>query len=477
MRAATFYRWFVPGIVAPLGERLERPLWTTARRLAELQWSAPEDVEARALSRLKTLLEHATRHVPHYRDLFACTGLDPRDITSLADLARVPVTTKLELRTGFPERTTAPNLPDSRRQRMMTSGSTGLPFEFYWDRQAAPILAGTYLFWLGWSGTAIWHTRIVIASPSYFYNRITPRRPLRRLAARAILGERSVSLPADELTTARFRALVETITARGPYFIRGYPRSIAGLAAALAEEDMPLASDPRTVITLAETLTPANVETIRRGLRARAVSSYSAWEVPQIAHSCPDNPETHHVNAERVIVRVVRDDGSDAAHGEAGRVLLTDLSNYVMPFINYAPGDRAVAGARCACGRGLPTLARLEGRDSEVIRTPQGREITGGLLGQLLTFVIGIIPYVWEYQVVQTAPDAVTLRIVPTPRFTPAFGVTLRRELESFLAPGMAVTVECVDGIPLEPSGKRLIIKTEVGHPGPAVVRSDAGPG
>jgi phenylacetate-CoA ligase len=182
------------------------------------------------------------------------------------------------------------------------------------------------------------------------------------------------------------------------------------------------------------------------------------------------------VNAERVIVRVARDDGSDALPGEAGRVLLTDLTNYVMPFINYAPGDRAVAGAPCACGRGLPTLARLEGRDSEVIRTPQGREITGGLLGQLLTFVIGIIPYVWEYQVVQTAPDAVTLRIVPTPRFTPAFGATLRRELESFLAPGVAVTVERVDGIPLEPSGKRLIIKSEMGQPAPSPVRSSAGP-
>jgi phenylacetate-coenzyme A ligase PaaK-like adenylate-forming protein len=477
MSAATFYRWFVPHIVAPLGERLEQPLWTTVRRLAELQWSTAADVEARALSRLKALLQHAGRHVPHYHDLFARTGLDPRDITSLTDLGRVPVTTKVELRRGFPEKTTARNLPESRRQRMMTSGSTGLPFEFYWDREANPILAGTSLFWLGWAGTAVWHTRIVIASPSYFYNRITPRRPLRRLAARAILGERTVSLPSDELTTARFRALVEEITTRGPYFIRGYPRSIAGLAAALSEEGTPLASAPRTVITLAETLTAANVDTIRRGLHARAVSSYSAWEVPQIAHSCPDNPETHHVNAERVIVRVVRDDGTDAAHGEAGRVLLTDLTNYVMPFINYAPGDRAVAGAPCACGRGLPTLDRLEGRDSEVIRTPEGREITGGLLGQLLTFVIGIIPYVWEYQMVQTAPDAVTLRIVPTPRFTAAFGATLRRELESFLAPGVAVTLECLDGIPLEPSGKRLIIKSEMGRPEPSPVRSSTGPG
>ena len=454
------YRWFVPRVVAPLGERLGHPLWTAAHRLAERQWDTPHALQTRALSRLQPLLEHAARHVPHYRDLFAGAELHPHDVKSVADLARVPISTKLELRAGFPASTTAENIPASRRQTMMTSGSTGVPFEFYWDRSTLPLFGATELLWLEWARTAIWHTRIVIASPSYFYNRIAPPRRWRRLVNRVVLGQRSESLPADQLTTARFRSLVEQITPRGPYFLRGYPRAIAGLAAALSEEGIPLASDPRVVVTLAETATPANVDTMQRVFRCRVVSWYSAWELPQMAHSCPDNPEVLHVNAERVIVRVVRPDGSDAAPGESGRVVATDLANYVMPFINYFAGDRAVAGERCPCGRGLPTLARLEGRDSEVIRTPQGREISAGALGQLLTFVIGIIPYVWEYQAVQTAPDAVILRIVATPRFTSEFAATLRREVERFLGPGVAVAVERVDGIPLEASGKRLIIKS-----------------
>jgi len=76
-----------------------------------------------------------------------------------------------------------------------------------------------------------------------------------------------------------------------------------------------------------------------------------------------------------------------------------------------------------------------------------------------LTFVIGIIPYVWEYQAIQTAPDALSLRIVPTHRFTAEFATKLlRRELETFL--GMGVSVESVDRISLEASGKPLIIKS-----------------
>jgi phenylacetate-CoA ligase len=453
------YNWLVPRVVTPLAERLGFPVWTTRRRLAELQWCAPEELEMRALDRLHPLLEHAARFVPHYRTLFAGAGLDGRDIKSMRDLGRVPISSKVELRAGFPELTTAQNIPEQRRQRMMTSGSTGLPFEFYWDRSTLPVLGGTERFWHEWSGIAVWHTRITIASPSYFYNSIKPPRRLPWLINRIVVGERSESLPADQLTTGRFRSLVERVTRRGPYFIRGYPGSLVSLAIRLTNDGVPLASYPRAVVTLAETLTTPNAAKLREVFRCPVVNHYSAWEVPQIAHSCPDNPELLHVNSERVIVRVVRPNGAAAEPGETGRVIVTDLANYVMPFINYSAGDGAMVGARCPCGRGMPTLARLEGRDTEMIRTPDGREVSSGALGQLLTFVIGIIPYVWEYQAVQTAPGAVTLCVVPTLRFTSEFRIALERGLAEFLGPDMAITVEPVGAIPVEASGKRLIIK------------------
>jgi len=457
MTRAGLYHWLVPRVIAPIAARCGLPVWTTERRLGELQWRSPEELEERALSMLRPLLAHAAHHVPHYHERLA--GVEARDIKATADLARVPITTKAELRTGFPSRTTAENLPASRRQPMMTSGSTGLPFEFYWDRSVLPVLGGTDRFWLGWSGIAVWHTRIVMASPAYFYERVKPPRRFHALANRLVIGERTEDLPADQITTARFRSLVEQVTPRGPYFIRSYPGALASLAAGLVKDGMPLASYPRAVVTFAETLTSANAALLREVFRCPVVNYYSSWEVPQIAHSCPAAPDTLHVNSERVILRVVRPDGTDAAPGETGRVVVTDLANYVMPFINYSAGDLAVAGERCPCGRGMPTLARVEGRETEMIRTPEGREVSSGALGPLLTFVIGIIPYVWEYQAVQTAPGAVTLLVVPTAQFTPEFRLALARGLSEFLGPNMTITVEPVGAIPVEASGKRLIIK------------------
>ena len=468
MRTEPLHRWLVPRVIGPLGEWSGHPRWATARRLAAMEWEAPEALERQAFTRLRALLDHAGRHVPYYRDLFAGAAFGAADLRGIADLSRLPITSKGDLRDAFPARTTAENMPESRRQPMMTSGSTGLPFQFFWDRAAVPAMGGTDWFWLGWAGTAPWHTRLVIASPAYFYERLTPRRRLAALRARLVLGERIERLAADRTTAEGLRALVARTSRRGPYYIRAYPGAIAALAARIEADGAPLAADPRAVISFAETLTPAAAAAIGRAFRAPIANYYSCWEVPQIAQTCPDVPHVLHVNSDRVILRVVRADGGDAAPGEPGRVVVTDLTNLVMPFINYATGDQAVAGAACSCGRGFPTLARIEGRATEVIRTPSGREISGVALGQFLAFVAGIIPYVREYQAVQSAEDVVSLRVVPTARFDDGVRVTLERELGGFLGADMVVTVEPVAEIPLEPSGKRLIIKA-LAAPGAAL--------
>jgi phenylacetate-CoA ligase len=196
--------------------------------------------------------------------------------------------------------------------------------------------------------------------------------------------------------------------------------------------------------------------------RCPVVNHYSAYEVLHLAQSCPANPGLLHVDATRAIARVVRDDGRDAAPGESGRLVLTDLGNWVMPFVNYDIGDRARRGVRCPCGRGFPTLEMIEGRLGESIRTLAGGSISPTILGWFLTHVCHALPDLWEFQALQTAADAVTLLVVPAPRFTADTARRLEAALADLLGGGMRVTVEPVDHIAPEPSGKRLIIRSGV---------------
>ena len=53
-------------------------------------------------------------------------------------------------------------------------------------------------------------------------------------------------------------------------------------------------------------------------------------------------------------------------------------------------------------------------------------------------------------------------KVVPTARLTPERVGWLRAELEGFLGPGVSVTVDLVDRIPVEASGKRLLVKSHV---------------
>jgi len=181
-----------------------------------------------------------------------------------------------------------------------------------------------------------------------------------------------------------------------------------------------------------------------------------------MAQTCPDNPAVLHVNSERVVLRVMGDDGRVAAPGTRGRIVVTALENYVMPFINYEIGDWAVAGERCPCGRGFPTLVSLEGRLGEVLRTPTGRTILPIALCRFLNIRARAHPYIWEYQAVQTVPERVAFKVVPTARLTPDRVDWLRAELEGFLGPGVSVTVDQVDRIPVEASGKRLLVRSHL---------------
>jgi phenylacetate-coenzyme A ligase PaaK-like adenylate-forming protein len=447
-------------------ERLSgRRPWSEMRRLQSLQWETADQLETLGMRRLRQLLEHAVAHVPYYRRLFAEAGIRPGDIRSPADLACLPTTSKLDLRVRFPEQVVAPHLV-RRGHRTSTSGSTGVPFEFFADRSAQERVLGSYLFFRHWAGASL-GLSVVYVSTGLMYSlpSIARTSAVRQAARRLLLGERLLRLSGIELDPRALQRHIGRLPAHHGFFLLGFPSYIAHVAAALVESGLELPSYPRLVLCYAESLTAADATIIERAFRAPVVNHYSAQEMPHLAQSCPDNPTLLHVNSERAIVRVVRSDGRPAEVGETGDVVLTDLWNEVMPLINYAIGDRAAPGGPCPCGRGFATLARIEGRASELIRTPSGRIISPTTLGSFILCLCEGLPYVWEYQAVQTSADAVVLRIVPTPRFDPEIGRRMRDSFEAFLGPGVSANVETVDRIPAEPSGKRMIIKSRLPVP------------
>jgi phenylacetate-CoA ligase len=447
----------------PAYERLSgRRFWTEVRRLRTLQWTTPAELEARVVERLQALLAHAGAHVPYYREVLGAAGVDPRAIRAVDDLAGVPITTKAALRRRFPDGVTAENLPARQRMYGVTSGSSGHPLEFYLDRAAADAWIGAYLFFLEWAGTAFWHTEVVIASPRHFYLVGRHVGPATARVRRWVLGREQIWLAGPDTTLATLWPAIARSARHRPYYLWAYASYAARLARELLESEGSLAIAPRAVITVAETLLPPERDAIERAFRAPVRSHYSCFEIPRIAQTCPDNPAVLHVNAERAIVRVVDEAGRNVAPGERGRVVVTDLLNRVMPFINYELGDTALLSTPCPCGRGWPTLGAIEGRVTETLVTGDGRAVSATVLGQFLVTIGDVLPYVWEYQAVQESVGTIELHVVPTARYSAGIGETLRNRLETLLGPGTRVRVEIVETIERAPSGKRLVITSRV---------------
>jgi phenylacetate-coenzyme A ligase PaaK-like adenylate-forming protein len=133
---ASMYSW-LPPYVYPAYERLTgRRFWSLTQQLLALQWRSPEDLRERAEAKLRTLLCHAYDHVPHYRTLFDNAGVTPNDVRSLKTFCALPITSKRDLRANFPGGVVADNLPSQRRRFTTTSGSSGVPFEFFTAEEA-----------------------------------------------------------------------------------------------------------------------------------------------------------------------------------------------------------------------------------------------------------------------------------------------------------------------------------------------------
>src|SRR5256886_491025 len=94
--------------------------------LEPIETASREELEALQLKRLQWTLRHAYDHVPHYRTALEGAGFHPNDLKALSDLARLPFTTKKELRDHYPFGLFA--VPREQVVRIhASSGTTGKP--------------------------------------------------------------------------------------------------------------------------------------------------------------------------------------------------------------------------------------------------------------------------------------------------------------------------------------------------------------
>jgi phenylacetate-CoA ligase len=189
---------------------------------------------------------------------------------------------------------------------------------------------------------------------------------------------------------------------------------------------------------------------------APVIDGYSAVETGIIALQCPQHPHMH-VQAEAVLLELLREDGSACAPGEIGKIVVTRLHNYAQPMLRYEIGDYAECGGACPCGRTLPVLARIIGKSIDRFVLPSGeRRFKSSGFNRLRH------PAIVQMKLVQTSRSRIELRLVLRRPLTAEEEEDLRATFLRSLDYPFEIAIVPVDEIPRDPSGKFRTIQSEV---------------
>ena len=230
-------------------------------------------------------------------------------------------------------------------------------------------------------------------------------------------------------------------------YIWGYASSLHALAQMAAEQGL----EPpalKVAISNAEALLPHQRESISGFFGCPVRNTYGMAEAVAAGSECEYG--IMHTWPDAGIIEVLKD-GSDqpVAPGGVGRLICTGLINKDMPLIRYEVGDRgalAATVARCACGRTLPVLEKIEGRTIDNIVTADGRRIFW------LNPVFYGLP-LREAQIVQESLEALEVKVVPASGYSSSDTETIITRLKERVG-NMNVAVAIVEDIPRSANGK-----------------------
>jgi len=376
------------------------------------------------------LLQFATTHVPHYRN-------NGTTAFTMKDQIR-------ECLGAF--------ISDTFRRRDLipwhTSGTTGKPLTVYYDRDAMRKMWAFVELYRNTAGVSMTDRR------GQFTGRmiVPPNQSSgRRIFWRHDLANHALLLSTIHLSPENLPYYAAALERFRPAYLSGYPSAMYVLADYYRQSGR-RAPGLVAALTSAETL----LETQRRAIEAtfatRVFDQYGQAEMQSFWYECPAGRMHAHLLAG--VTEILRPDGTPAAPGEMGEVVLTGLVNCAMPLIRYRVGDTArFAAEPCSCGRGMPVIEEIGGRLDDFVYTRER-----GFLGRLDPVLKGIHNIV-ESQIEQESLDLLRVRIVPAPKFTSEDLHAFETNLRARVGRGIHLEFECTERIPRSANGKfRFVI-------------------
>ena len=410
------------------------------RRLQDLEQASPETRQAAQSAALQELLVRCAQHVPAYRKL----GWTEEEIRSdpYGVLKRAPALKKSDFRDRTDEFLTE-GIDSSSRIPNLTGGSTGSPLHFQMDRAQVETYEAARWRGLSWFGVTPGSRSVMVwGSPV----ELGKAKQKRYLLQEQLLKNRRI-LSAYDLRPEKAPEYVKFLNRYRPEYLYGYATALYALACFLEPLAGQLRIRLKVVASTSETLFPWQQEKIAKVFSCPVANEYGARDAGILAYSCPCGGL--HVTSENALIEILDPVTNEPVpDGSLGVIAVTDLHNRVQPRLRYLLGDYgALSTKACSCGRPMPLLERLEGREDALLVCRDGQLVHGNVVNQLIRRYQGIR----QFRLIQHNRQQATLLLLMEP--DAALEEKVRKEVEGVL-PGISVRTELVDDIPPAASGK-----------------------
>ena len=408
------------------------------------RWS-PEKLLDHQRVQAKRLIDHAADTVPYYARQFA--DLPKGGTLTPAQWAAVPVLERSAVQEAG-DRLLSSRIPEGHGGAIIarTSGSSGRPVQIHFTVLSNIFYNAVRLRHHLWHGYDFSQKSVDI--------RTAPPRgaPTKgKWSAFPNAGPRvqlDIAKPVDRL--------LDEVLAEDPAYLGGHPSSIYGLY----EESVARGVRPanlRKVVCFGEALSDQVHDDIERYWQVPVLDMYAASETGPAAFECPEEGNLH-MQCESILIEVLNEDDAPCREGEIGRMVVTPLHNFAMPLIRYAIGDYASLGPPCPCGRGLPVLAEIMGRQRNLLVYPDGRRIFPEVRAGGLDDVVPIR----QFQCIQTDLDHLLFVAVPSRPWTDDDAIALRKFLHDKFGHPFEIGIEFRDEIDRGPGYKYEEFRSDV---------------
>ena len=407
-----------------------------AAALERDRWS-PDAWAERTEASLAGQLHTAATTVPGYA---GCR--DPDGARSAIDaLAEWPILTKEDLRKD--PRAYVSTAHDPRTLVAdHTSGTTGTPLTVYADRGAVRRWYALFEARVRrWNGVALGDRWAMLGGQLVVgVERTRPPFWVWNHAGRQLYLS---VFHLSETTAAHY---AEAMRAHRVRYLLGYPSAIAALAEGLRSTGAQ-APQLEVVISNAEPLFDHQRALITEVFGCAVRDTYGMSEAVAGGSECEAG--TLHLWPDAGYIEIVDGEGRPMPVGESGRIVCTGLLNGAMPLVRYDCGDHgSIAPAQmCACGRSLPTLQSIDGRNDDLVVLDDGRRI--GRLDAVFKSDLEVR----EAQIVQRAIGSFVIRVVSAPGYGEHTAAALRDRLAQRVGRA-TIDVETVDTIERTANGK-----------------------